>query len=161
MRRSGDEAIEIRQAKSEDLAALILLYEQLEDRGANWATGQFTPEDVQLSGEMLARLADYPDYKVYVAQMGDKIVGTMALLVMDSVPNGIPSGFLENLVVDRASRRRGVGRELMQFAMDVCRSKGCFELSLSSRLENEDAHRFYEAVGLHKKGYTFAVKTKL
>jgi GNAT superfamily N-acetyltransferase len=78
---------------------------------------------------------------------------------MDSVPNGIPSGILENLVVERAWRGEGVGRQLLQFAIDVCRSKCCFELSMSSRLGNEDAHRFYESVGLRKKGYTFAVKT--
>ena len=152
--------IEIRQADKKDLPALIALYEQLEDMGANSATGQFTPEDVQLSGKMLARLADYPDYGVYVAQTGDKIVGTMALLIMDSVPNGIPSGILENLVVERGWRREGIGRQLLQFAIDLCRAKGCYKLSLSSRLENEDAHRFYESVGLRKKGYIFAVKTK-
>lgn len=150
--------IEIRQANSEDLRALISLYEQLEDMGTSWAKVRFSPEDVRLSGEMFARLAEYPDYKIYLAQVGDKIVGTMALLIMDSVPNGIPSGILENLVVDRSWRGRGVGRQLMQFAIDLCRSKGCFELRLSSRLENEDAHRFYESLGLGKRGHTFAVK---
>lgn len=151
--------IEIRQATPEDLPALISLYEQLEDMGAAWSEVNFSPEDTHLSQQIFERLAHYPDYKVYVAQIGNKIVGTIGLLMMDSVPNGIPTGFVENLVVNRAWRRKGVGRQLMQFAIEICRSKNCFELALFSRLGNEDAHRFYESLGLRKKGYTFTVKT--
>lgn len=151
--------IEIRRATREDLPGLISLYEQLEDMGTSRSEAEFSAEDIRLTGEMYARLAQYPDYKIYVAQAGDEIVGTLGLLIMDSVPNGIPSGIVENVVVERAWRGRGVGRQLLQFAIDKCRSKGCYELTLSSRLANHDAHRFYESVGLRKKGYTFAIET--
>ncbi len=151
--------IQIRQATSEDLPALIFLYEQLEDMGPIWSEARFSAEDIKLSGEAFSRLAQYPDCKVYVAQAGEELVGTFTLLIMDSVANGIPSGIVENLVVARPWRRSGVGQQMMKFAIDLCRSKGCFELTVSSRLDNEAAHRFYAAVGLVKKGYIFGLNT--
>ncbi|MEA3439752.1 MAG: GNAT family N-acetyltransferase [Chloroflexota bacterium] len=151
--------IEIRQATSEDLAALISLYEQLEDMGAAWSDVKFSTKDKMLSQKVLAHLKDYPDYNVYVAEADGKIVGTLALFIIDSVPNGIPSAIVENVVVSRTWRRKGVGRQLMQFAIDQSRSKGCYEITLSSRMNNEAAHRFYKSLGLREKGYTFALKT--
>lgn len=124
--------IEIRRATSEDLPALISLYEQLEDMGKVWSGAKFSPIDIRLSREVFTQLAHYQDYEIYIAQAGDKIGGTLGLLVMASVPNGIPSAIVENLLVDRTFRRNGVGRKLMQFAIDRCRSLGCYELTLSS-----------------------------
>lgn len=151
--------IQIRQATSEDLPALISLYEQLEDMGTAWSEVRFSAEDIRLSGQVFSRLAQYPDYRVYVAQAGKELVGTLALVILDSVSNGVPSGVVENLVVARPWRRSGVGQQLIQFAIDQCRAKGCFELSVSSRLDNEAAHRFYASLGLAKKGYTFSLRT--
>jgi GNAT superfamily N-acetyltransferase len=151
--------IEIRQAANEDFIVLISLYEQLEDMGDVWCDVEFSPKDKMLSQEMFGNLNDYPDYNVYVAEVEGEIVGTLALLIIDSIPNGIPSAIVENVVVDRIWRRKGVGRQLMQFAIDQSRFKGCYEISLSSRMDNETAHRFYGSLGLQKKGYTFALKT--
>lgn len=124
-----------------------------------WSDVKFSPEDKMLSEKALTHLTDYPDYHVYLAEADNKIVGTLALCILYSVPNGIPSAIVENVVVARTWRRQGVGRQLMQFAIDQSRRKGCFEITLSSRMNNEAAHRFYESLGLCKKGYTFALKT--
>lgn len=151
--------ITIRQATRDDLPALVSLYEQLEDMGPIWSDARFSSEDLNLSREAFSRLAQYPDYHIYVAQVGEELVGTVALLIMDSVANGIPSGVVESLVVARPWRGKGVGRQLMTFAIDHCRTKGCFELTVKSRLENAAAHRFYESVGLRRRAFTFAIKT--
>lgn len=150
---------EIRQATSDDLSDLISLYEQLEDMGTDWSDITFSQNDEMLSEKAFARMRDYPDYKVYVAEVNDEVVGTLALLILDSAPNGIPTAFVENIVVERSWRHKGIGRQLMQFAIDQSRSKGCFEITLFSRMKNETAHRFYEALGMQKKAYTFALKT--
>ena len=77
--------IEIRRATSEDLPALISLYEQLEDMGKVWSGAKFSPIDIRLSREVFTQLAHYQDYEIYIAQAGDKIGGTLGLLVMASV----------------------------------------------------------------------------
>lgn len=156
-----DKMIKIREATRQDLPALISLYEQLEDIGDTRSNVKFPPEAIRQSQEIFTRLAHYPDYKVYLAQADDEIVGTFALLIMDSVPNGIPSGIIENLVVARPWRRKGIGRQLMQVAIQICKSKDCYNLLLASQLDNADAHRFYEALGLRKNGYAFALKVEV
>ena len=82
-------------------------------------------------------------------------VGTFALLVMDSVAHGIPSAILEDMVVDRDWRGRGIGKGMMAFAVKICRDKGCRKLMLSSNLQRHAAHKFYESLGLRKHGYSF------
>ncbi len=56
-------------------------------------------------------------------------------------------GHVEELVVDRASRRRGVGRALMEAAADWCRRRGATQLLLTVWGGNDEASRFYDDLG--------------
>jgi len=49
----------------------------------------------------------------------------------------------------------------MDFAMNYCQSKGCYKLALSSNLNREEAHRFYERLGFKKHGYSFSVELSM
>jgi len=53
---------------------------------------------------------------------------------------------------------QGIGTAMMQFAMEECRKAGCYKLSLSSNLQREAAHRFYEGLGFKKHGFSFVVE---
>ena len=55
------------------------------------------------------------------------------------------------------ARGQGIGRTMMRFAMQRCAARGCYKLALSSHLCREEAHRFYEALGFGKHGYSFLV----
>lgn len=106
------------------------------------------------------RMARYPDYKVYVAIVEERIVGTFALLIMDNLGHlGAPSGVIEDVAVDPGWQSHGVGKHMLQHALSTCREKGCYKLILSSNLERERAHAFYEALGFERHGYSFRVDT--
>jgi GNAT superfamily N-acetyltransferase len=147
--------VDVREARMDDLPALISLYEQLQDIGEVPSEVYFSADDVELTRQMIWRTKQYPDYKLYVGQVEGKVVASLALLVLDSVPNGIPYGILEHLVVERACRSRGIGTQLIKFAVDVSREKGCRQLFVWSGLQRTDAHRFYQAVGFEQHGYIF------
>ena len=68
-----------------------------------------------------------------------------------------PVAIVEDVIVERRARGHGVGRGMMEFAMNRARAKGCYKLMLSSNVQRGDAHRFYEALGFEKHGYSFAV----
>jgi len=105
-----------------------------------------------------AKIKQYPDYTVYVATAGEDVVGTFTLLVMDNLAHmGARSGIIEDVVVKPGWRRRGVGSRMMRFALDVCKTKGCYKAALSSNQQRESAHTFYESLGFARHGYSFLI----
>ena len=56
--------------------------------------------------------------------------------------------WLEDLVVTASARGRGVGRRLLDAAMEWAREHGCTHLGLVSAAARVDAHRFYVANGM-------------
>ena len=143
--------VSIREATEADLPSVLGLYAQPEIDD-----GDVTP--LAQAQEIFARFKRYPDYKLYVATDGDEIVGSLALLIMDNLGHrGAPSGVVEDVVVDPARQNEGIGRQMMAFAVERCRERGCYKVALSSNLKRERAHNFYESLGFEKHGYSFRV----
>lgn len=142
---------EIRRAGKADLAAVLRLYGQPElDDGA--VLTQAAAEAI------FTRMERYPDYHLYVAVSGGRIVGTFALLIMDNLGHlGAPSGLMEDVAVDPVCQGQGVGREMVKHAIGLCRQKGCYKLALSANLKRQRAHAFYESLGLTRHGYSFRI----
>ena len=141
----------IRRATESDLPAIIRLHNQL-DPGES----QISDSDAH---RIFTLINTYPDYAIYVAESDDgRIVGTFGLLVMDKLAhNGKPSGLVEDVVVDESLRGHGIGREMMLFAMEYCRTRACYKLALSSNLKRTEAHGFYETLGFRKHGFSYAI----
>lgn len=144
--------IQIRRATESDLPEIIRLHNQLDP-------GEPPTSDADAHC-IFSRINTYPDYAIYVAESGEgRIAGTFGLLVMDKLAhNGKPSGLVEDVVVDESLRGQGIGRAMMHFAMEYCRSRGCYKLALSSNLKRTEAHGFYETLGFRKHGFSYAVE---
>lgn len=143
--------VTIRPATEADLPAVLALYAQpgVDD-------GQMLPlEDAR---RLLARFQQYPDYTLYVAEHGDEVVGSFALLIMDNLGHmGAPSGLVEDVVVQPDLHGQGIGKQMLRFAMRRCHERGCYKLALSANLKRDAAHRFYESLGFRKHGYSFLI----
>ena len=142
-------AIVIRKASKNDLGTILGLYAdpELDD-------GRIL--DLADAERMFERIARYPNYSVYVAELENEVVGTFALLIMDNLAHlGAPSGVVEDVVVHVRWRGQGIGKEMMRFTNDECARAGCYKLTLSSNLKRESAHRFYESLGFERHGYSF------
>jgi len=141
--------IRIRRAGETDLPAVIRLQHQL------------GPHEPPMSHDdavaIFALMQSYPDNVVYVAEADGAIVGTFTLLVMDKLGHGKPAGLVEDVVVDEAHRGTGIGAEMMRFAMEHCRQRGCYKLALSSNALRTGAHAFYERLGFQKHGLSFLI----
>ena len=105
------------------------------------------------------KMALYPCYKVYVAEADNEVIGTFELLVMDNLAHGgAPSGVVEDVAVVPSVQGQGVGKAMMEFAMDECRRQGCYKMALSSNATRTGAHRFYELLGFKQHGVSFVVE---
>jgi len=78
------------------------------------------PAEIDLSPavRIWERIQQYPSYSLYLAVQGDEVVGTLALLIMDNLAHhGRPSGILEDMAVNPAHQRQGIGKAMLSYAM--------------------------------------------
>jgi len=144
--------VDIREAKKDDLIDILNLYKQPDmDDGKVLSQEQ--------AEKIFDRILSYPNYKVFVAIIDEKIIGTFALAVMDNLAHmGAPSGLIEDVVVKTEYQGKGIGKQMMRFAIEYCMKYGCYKVALSSNLKREKAHRFYESLGFKKHGYSFLLE---
>ena len=142
----------IREAGGEDVARILELYREadIETQDA------FTPEEARAH---LAVFRRYPNYRVFVAELGGEIVGTYELLIMDNLAKrGRRSGVVEDVAVSPQHQGKGIGRAMMLHARKQCNAAGCYKFVLSSGLQRSRAHDFYDTLGFERHGYSFLTK---
>jgi GNAT superfamily N-acetyltransferase len=138
--------IDLRPAAEEDLNVLLDLL------------SQSTSSSIELAPAVFRRIQQYPNYKVYLAFVGENAVGTFALLIMDNLGHMCaPIAVVENVVVKSSWRRKGIGRSMMSFAVELSRESGAYKLILASNTRLHEAHHFYESLGFSRQGYAFSL----
>jgi GNAT superfamily N-acetyltransferase len=144
--------VTIRLAKLEDVAVLVELCSLL-NRGSeermhvNQARQQFT------------KLLSRPEHRIYVAEREGQVVGTFALTFVGGLAHSArDSCIVEDVAVAREHQGTGVGGAMMRYAMRECRGRGCYKLVLSSHVDRQKAHRFYEGLGFRKHGFSFLIE---
>ena len=82
--------------------------------------------------------ARYPDENSAIA-------GILSLTIY-RVPTGIRS-IIEDLVVDKKMRRRGIGEALVRNAIELAREAGADGVSLTSNSQRKAANQLYQSLG--------------
>lgn len=144
-------SIDVREASRSDLPDVLRLYAQPEmDDGEGLPLAE--------AEKIFARMAAYPDYRLYVAVRDERVVGSFALLVMDNLGHqGARSGVVEDVFVAPDCQGQGIGQAMMRHALRLCGEKGCYKLALSSALGRTRAHAFYASLGFEQHGYSFRI----
>ncbi|HLP01362.1 MAG TPA: GNAT family N-acetyltransferase [Opitutaceae bacterium] len=142
-------AVSIRPATAADLPAVLALYAQPEIDN-----GHVLPLD--RAEAVFRQMQSYPRYTLYVASAGSRIVGTFSLLIAENLAHfGAPSGVVEDVVVAVEEQGKGIGKQMMRYALDRCREHGCYKMALSSNARRTPAHRFYDSLGFKRHGLSF------
>lgn len=97
--------------------------------------------------ERVQRIIDDPAVTLLVAKEGDEIIGTSTVIVY-STPFWIKAR-LDEVVVDKSARGKGVGEALVQACLDIGRARGAevAELQSGRGPGRAAAHRLYERIG--------------
>ena len=141
--------IYIREAKKKDLPQILTIYK---DSGIDVKYSYAISE----ARKQFNKICKYPNYKIYVAESNRQIVATFALLIMDNLAHaGDPSGIVEDVAVLQAYQRQGIGKKMMQFAINICKNNKCYKMILSSNEKRIDAHKFYKSLGFVRHGFSF------
>ncbi|MBE7506489.1 MAG: GNAT family N-acetyltransferase [Planctomycetia bacterium] len=144
--------VEIREADESDLPEVLRLY-ALPDFDDGHALR------LQDAVERLRQMRSYPDYRLYVALIDGRIVGTFTLLIAEKILHmGAKAAIVDDVIVDTLCRGRAIGKAMMAAAMDMARARGCYKLALSTNAKRIEAHRFYESLGFARHGYSYVIE---
>jgi GNAT superfamily N-acetyltransferase len=65
---------------------------------------------------------------------------------------------IDNFVVDKDHRNKGLGKILLDFLLDEAKRQGCATAMLDAYAENAAAHRFYYREGFFIRGFHYLKK---
>lgn len=106
---------------------------------------QLSPRLGAPSREVLRRVAGSETGALLAAVAGERIVGVLMLAWYDA-PSG-RKAWIEDVVVDAATRGRGIGEALVREALALARREGVARVMLTSNATRRAAHRLYERMG--------------
>lgn len=100
------------------------------------------------------KLNDVNSYYI-VAVIDNKIVGVLTSEINIQLHRERKQCFIEDLIVDKEYRNKGIGKALLQNVVEYAKENDCEVIELTSYIKNENAHRFYENNKFIKHSYKF------
>ncbi len=95
-----------------------------------------------------------PNYSVLGAKIeGDLIGSAMGIICFDLVGECNPFMVIENVVVAKHMRNKGVGKALMRALETEALKVNCRYIMLVSSASRVDAHKFYKSLGYETDGF--------
>ena len=89
--------------------------------------------------------------ELIVAEIDGRVVGTLQITFTPSISfQGARRATVESLRVDDACRGKSIGREMMLWAIERAKERGCISMQLTTNADRVDAHRFYERLGFDR-----------
>lgn len=88
--------------------------------------------------------ADYAWY--YVAELEGRIAGCCGIRDLSG------EGEITNVAVRKELRRRGIGRQMVEYMLERAKENGIGDITLEVRISNRPAIRLYESLGFRSEG---------
>ncbi|HEV7275164.1 MAG TPA: GNAT family N-acetyltransferase [Devosiaceae bacterium] len=96
----------------------------------------------------LAAIDADPNQEMLVAEFEGEPIGCFQLSYIPGLMRqGMWRGLIEAVHVRSDRRNSGYGSEMMRWAIQRCRERGCGLVQLTSNKARHDAHRFYVRLG--------------
>jgi GNAT superfamily N-acetyltransferase len=113
------------------------------------ATGD-DPADALDAGYVAAleALTSDPNNRLVIADLDGQAVGTLQLTFIPGLMRrGMWRLLVEQVHIASHRRNRGLGGEMIRWAIEQARARNCGMVQLTSNKKRLDAHRFYERLG--------------
>jgi ribosomal protein S18 acetylase RimI-like enzyme len=89
-----------------------------------------------------------PNLQLVVAEDGGVVVGCLQLCILPGLSSqGASRGLIEDVRVASSCRSRGIGEQLVRWAVAQARAKDCKLVELLTHSTRVDAQRFYARLG--------------
>ena len=127
-----------------DLEPLAALYQQL------------IPNEVSLEKmeDVFLRNQANENHLVLAAKEGESLVGALLLGITEMFFGQCRSFMvIEDVVVDKAHRGKGIGKALMKEAETIAAVRNVSYIMLITDMHREGSRRFYQSLGYQSQGY--------
>jgi GNAT superfamily N-acetyltransferase len=141
----------IRRATTDDALAVATLGAVIQASHAPERPDWFKPANPASAVAMYREALSDPNVTVFLAEEGDDALGFL-MAVTHHRPD-TPLSFAQTVLeidqigVDPAARRRGVGRALFEAVRALADEVSAYRIVLTTWVFNHDAHRFFESEG--------------
>jgi GNAT superfamily N-acetyltransferase len=130
----------VRRARPGDAAQVRTLVEQL----------GYSPDERRYD-EIFAQVVRHPEAAVFVATLGVRLIGYLALSHRPQIRLGGTVAVIDELVVEDNHRGSGVGTALLEAALTQARGLGCRRVEVHTSRDRESyRRRFYVGHGFQE-----------
>jgi ribosomal protein S18 acetylase RimI-like enzyme len=139
-------SITIRGARRDDVASIVAMLADDRLGAARERLEDPLPQSYFRAFEAVDR---DPNIQLVVAEQGDgAVIGCLQLCILPGLSSqGASRALIEDVRVAAPCRSRGIGEQLVQWAVTEARAKGCKLVELLTHNTRVDAQRFYERLG--------------
>jgi ribosomal protein S18 acetylase RimI-like enzyme len=141
----NDKSVSIRPARREDVPAMIAM---LADDHLGRARERVEDPLPAVYYQAFERVERDQNVTLVVAESEGRVVGCLQLAVLPGISSqGGMRSLLEDVRVATDCRSRGIGEQLVQWAMTEAKARGCNLVELLTHQTRVDAQRFYKRLG--------------
>ena len=143
----------VRKAEKKDIPRILELLVQVDMVHHNGRPDLFKGPTTKYNAEELDAILENAGTPVFVYEDEEGRVLGHAFCIHQQYPDDhvltdVRTLYIDDICVDEAGRRLGVGRELYETVLAYAKGEGCYNITLNVWTCNPGAMRFYESMGL-------------
>lgn len=150
--QGDDNKVEIRRAKSYDIVSIEKLLEAVLTIHHNKRPDIFKGNTKKYTNSELTKIIGDDSRPVFVAVENDNVLGYAFCIFQKHEKNNILTDiktlYIDDLCVDKAFRKKHIGKKLYEYVLEFARKSDCYNVTLNVWACNEEALGFYEKMGL-------------
>jgi GNAT superfamily N-acetyltransferase len=151
-----DATIDIRRARREDVPDIVRLLMD-DDFGAQ----RDSLEDLAPYLEAFDVIDADPAHLLVIMERDGTVIGTQHLTFLPGLSyKGATRLQIEEVRISSGERGGGLGTQLIAWAIEQARERGCLLVQLASNAARTDAHRFYKRLGFEQSHAGFKLKLR-
>ena len=137
----------IREAKREDLDALLELYMFLHEDSIPEKNSHLEETWEQIIGDL--------NHHLIICEVEGKIISSCVCVIIPNLTRNVrPYAFVENVVTHADYRGKGYATECLDFAKKIAEQENCYKMMLLTGSKRPETLRFYEKAGYNSNDKT-------
>ena len=137
----------LREAKSEDLQAILELYLYLHEDSI--------PEDSEYLRTTWRQIMEDKNHHLIVCEEEGKLVSSCVCVIVPNLTRNVrPYAFVENVVTHKEYRGKGYATMCLNYAKELAEKANCYKMMLLTGSKNPKTLQFYENAGYNSEDKT-------